>query len=60
VARAGEEIVNSVTGERIVFRTTAAETSGWNDGGRRAPDPAVMLDLLREFPREIAFAPTGG
>jgi len=24
------------------------------------PDPASMLALLREFPREIAVAPSGG
>lgn len=154
MASAGDELINPITGERIVFRKTAAETDGtllemnafwtrpghrtpahvhpgmqerweviagtasfdidgvertavpgevvvalagvphqaWNataepahlriqmrpalrwetfverlfalaaDGhrrGRDTPDPALMLDLLREFPREIALAPTG-
>lgn len=46
VARAGEELVNPLTGERIVFRKTSAETDGmllemdafWTPAGRRAPE----------------------
>jgi len=155
MARAGDELVNPITGERIVFRKTAADTRGtllemddfWTQPGHRAPahvhpgmqerweiiagtacfriagdeqiagpgevviaapgvphqawnpavepvhvriqmrpalrwemfverlfalasdghrseqgtpDPVLMLELLREFPREIALAPTSG
>jgi mannose-6-phosphate isomerase-like protein (cupin superfamily) len=45
MARAGDELVNPITGERIVFRKTAAETEGallemddfWMRPGHRAP-----------------------
>ena len=45
MARAGDELVNPITGERIVFRKTAAETAGallemddfWARPGHRAP-----------------------
>ncbi|HEV3320737.1 MAG TPA: cupin domain-containing protein [Solirubrobacteraceae bacterium] len=45
MARAGEELVNPITGERIVFRKTAADTGGkllemddfWTQRGHRAP-----------------------
>jgi quercetin dioxygenase-like cupin family protein len=45
MARAGDELVNPVTGERIVFRKTAAETGGtllemdafWTRPGQRTP-----------------------
>jgi quercetin dioxygenase-like cupin family protein len=44
----GQEIVNGVTGERIVFRHTGAETGGellemddfWTEPGHRAPEHA--------------------
>jgi mannose-6-phosphate isomerase-like protein (cupin superfamily) len=46
MARAGEQLVNPITGERIVFRLTAAETAGrllemddfWTRPGHRAPE----------------------
>lgn len=46
MARAGDELVNPITGERIVFRKTAAETAGrllemddfWTQPGHRAPE----------------------
>jgi mannose-6-phosphate isomerase-like protein (cupin superfamily) len=46
MARAGDELVNPLTGERIVFRRTAAETAGrllemddfWTRPGHRAPE----------------------
>ena len=46
MARAGDELVNPVTGERIVFRKTAAETDGallemddyWTQPGHRGPE----------------------
>lgn len=46
MARAGDELVNPITGERIVFRKTAAETAGrllemddfWTRPGHRAPE----------------------
>ncbi len=46
MARAGDELVNPVTGERIVFRKTAADTDGtllemddfWTQPGHRAPE----------------------
>jgi len=46
VARAGDELVHPVTGERIVFRRTAAETDGtllemddhWTQPGHRGPE----------------------
>ena len=46
MARAGDELVNPLTGERIVFRRTAAETDGrllemdahWARSGRRSPE----------------------
>ena len=41
VIRAGDTIQNPVTGERLVFRKTAAETNG----------EAVVLELLRPSPR---------
>jgi len=45
VVRAGDELVNPITGERIVFRKTAADTDGallemddfWMRPGHRAP-----------------------
>jgi quercetin dioxygenase-like cupin family protein len=45
MARAGDELVNPITGERIVFRKTAADTEGtllemddfWTQPGHRAP-----------------------
>lgn len=45
MAHAGQEIVNNVTGERIIFRRTAADTGGevlefdnfWTRAGHRAP-----------------------
>jgi quercetin dioxygenase-like cupin family protein len=45
MARAGDELVNPITGERIAFRKTAAETEGallvmddfWTRPGHRAP-----------------------
>jgi mannose-6-phosphate isomerase-like protein (cupin superfamily) len=45
MVRAGDELVNPITGERIVFRKTAAETDGtllemdafWTQPGHRAP-----------------------
>ncbi len=45
MARVGEELLNPITGERIVFRTTAAETAGtllemddfWTRPGHRVP-----------------------
>jgi quercetin dioxygenase-like cupin family protein len=45
MARAGDELVNPITGEQIVFRKTAAETGGallemddfWMRPGHRAP-----------------------
>lgn len=39
--------------ERLFALGSAAD-----DGERRAPDPALMLSLLREFPREIAHTRT--
>lgn len=46
MARAGDELVNPITGERIVFRKTAADTDGrllemddfWTQPGHRAPE----------------------
>lgn len=46
MAQGGQEIVNNVTGERIVFRRTAADTGGdllefddyWTRPGHRAPE----------------------
>ncbi len=46
MARAGDELVNPISGERIVFRRTAGETAGellemdahWTRPGRRAPE----------------------
>ncbi len=46
MARAGDELVNPITGERIVFRKTTAETAGrllemddfWTQPGHRAPE----------------------
>jgi len=46
MAHAGDELVNPITGERIVFRKTAADTDGtllemddfWTQPGRRAPE----------------------
>jgi hypothetical protein len=46
MASAGDELVNPITGERIVFRRTAAETDGrllemeafWTRPGRRAAE----------------------
>lgn len=46
MARAGEELVNPISGERIVFRRTARETAGellemdahWTRPGRRTPE----------------------
>jgi quercetin dioxygenase-like cupin family protein len=46
MASAGDELVNPITGERIVFRRTAAETAGrllemddfWTRPGHRAPE----------------------
>jgi quercetin dioxygenase-like cupin family protein len=45
MARAGDELLNPITGERIVFRKTAADTDGtllemddfWTQPGHRAP-----------------------
>jgi quercetin dioxygenase-like cupin family protein len=46
MVRAGDELVNPITGERIVFRKTAADTGGtllemdafWTRPGHRAPE----------------------
>lgn len=46
MARAGDELVNPLTGERIVFIRTAAQTNGellemddfWTERGHRAPE----------------------
>ncbi len=46
MARAGDELVNPISGERIVFRRTASDTAGqllemdahWTRPGRRAPE----------------------
>jgi quercetin dioxygenase-like cupin family protein len=46
MARAGDELVNPITGERIVFRKTTSETAGrllemddfWTQPGHRAPE----------------------
>jgi quercetin dioxygenase-like cupin family protein len=46
MARAGDELVNPITDERVVFRRTAMETDGrllemddfWTRPGRRAPE----------------------
>jgi mannose-6-phosphate isomerase-like protein (cupin superfamily) len=42
--------------ETFVERLFALAADGYRDG-RSTPDPALMLELLREFPHEIALAP---
>jgi quercetin dioxygenase-like cupin family protein len=45
--------------ETFIERLFALGSAG-DDGKRRAADPTLMLDLLREFPREIALTPSSG
>jgi len=45
--------------EQFVARLFALSRDG-HTGERGIPDPTLMMELLGEFPREIATAPSSG